>query len=47
MRHPAMLRAGLGLLGLQVLAYGLFSFLPPDHWLFIEAGSGLRGIPVP
>jgi hypothetical protein len=47
MRHPAMLRAGLGLLGLQVLAYGLFSFLPPDHWLFIEAGSGLRGIPAP
>ncbi|WP_104017960.1 DUF6512 family protein [Roseovarius nitratireducens] len=42
-----VLRAGLGLLGLQILAYSLFTFLPPDHWLFIEASSGLRGIPAP
>lgn len=46
-RRSKVLRAGLGLLGLQILAYGLFTFLPPDHWLFVEASSGVRGIPAP
>ncbi|WP_170611219.1 DUF6512 family protein [Ruegeria arenilitoris] len=36
---------GLVLLGLQVAAYSTFTFSPPDHWLFIEAQSGVRGIP--
>jgi|SRR6056297_1255649 len=46
-RRGVVLRAGLGLLGLQILAYSLFTVMPPDHWLFVEASSGLRGIPVP
>jgi len=46
-QHHAFIHAGLGLLGLQVIAYSLFTYLPPDHWLFIEASSELRGIPVP
>jgi hypothetical protein len=45
-RH-AILWSGLALLALQLVAYSLFTFLPPDHWLFIEARSGLRGIPAP
>jgi len=46
-QRRAFIRAGLGLLGLQIIAYSLFTYLPPDHWLFIEASSGLRGIPEP
>ncbi len=38
-------RSGLILLVLQILAYSLFTYFPPDHWLFIEASSGQRGIP--
>jgi Family of unknown function (DUF6512) len=38
-------RAGLVLFGAQLAAYGLLTFFPLDHWLFIEARSGLRGIP--
>ena len=38
-------RAGLAALALQVLAYGLFTYLPPAHWLFIETRTGVRGIP--
>jgi len=41
----AILWAGLGLFGTQLAAYGLLTVFPPDHWLFIEASSGLRGIP--
>lgn len=37
---------GIAILVLQVLAYSLLTFFPPDHWLFIEARSGLRGIPL-
>jgi hypothetical protein len=44
-RRGVILPAGFGLLALQILAYSLFTFLPPDHWLFIEASSGMRGIP--
>ena len=32
------------LLVLQLLAYGMLTFFPPDHWLFIEASTGQRGI---
>ena len=46
-QHDAFRRACLSLLGLQVLAFSFFTFLAPDHWLFIEASSGLRGIPAP
>jgi len=45
-RH-LLLNAGLLLLALQLLAYSLFTFVPPDHWLFVEERSGLRGLPVP
>lgn len=41
----AILWAGLALFGAQLAAYGLLTFFPPDHLLFIEAGSGVRGIP--
>jgi hypothetical protein len=43
----AILWPGAVLLALQLAAYSLFTFYPPDHWLFIEARSGLRGIPAP
>lgn len=36
--------SGLTLLGLQLIAYGLLSYFPPDMWLFIDSGTGLRGI---
>lgn len=38
-------RAGLALFGIQLAAYGLLTFFPPDHWLFIETRSGVRGLP--
>ena len=44
LERPAVRRAGLALLGVQLVAYGLFTFLPPHHWLFIETRNGLRGI---
>ncbi|WP_375698436.1 DUF6512 family protein [Pseudophaeobacter sp. TrK17] len=37
---------GLAALLVQLAAYSLFTFFPPDHWLFIEARTGLSGIPV-
>jgi hypothetical protein len=46
-QRRAFILPGLGLLGLQIISYGLFTYIPPDHWLFIEASSRLRGIPVP
>lgn len=45
LKRAAVRRACLSLLGLQTLAYSLFTYLPPDHWLFVEASSGVRGIP--
>jgi hypothetical protein len=36
---------GFAILALQLLAYSLLTYFPPDHWLFIETHSGLRGIP--
>ncbi|RBI70597.1 hypothetical protein DQW77_13705 [Roseovarius sp. TE539] len=44
-RRGVILPTGFGLLTLQILAYSLFTFIPPDHWLLIEASSGMRGIP--
>ena len=41
----ATLWAGLALFGAQLAAYGLLTFFAPDYPLFIEAGSGSRGIP--
>ena len=41
----AVRRAGLAVFGVQLAAYGLLTFFPPDHWLFVETGSGVRGIP--
>lgn len=38
---------GLVLISVQTVAFGIFTFLSPDHWLFIEESSGIRGIPVP
>jgi hypothetical protein len=42
---PGLVAAGLALLLAQVLAFSLFTFHPPAHWLFVEAGSGLSGLP--
>jgi hypothetical protein len=42
----AIPRAGLAIFCAQLVGYGLLTFYPPDHWLFIEASSGVRGIPV-
>lgn len=36
---------GFAILALQLLAYSVLTYFPPDHWLFIETRSGLRGIP--
>lgn len=36
--------AGLALLVLQLIAYALLSYFPPDTWLFVDSGTGLRGI---
>lgn len=36
---------GVLLLSLQLLTYSLFTFFPPDHWLFVEAHTGLKGLP--
>jgi hypothetical protein len=40
-----LVAAGLALLLAQVLAFSLFTFHPPAHWLFVEARSGLSGLP--
>ncbi len=39
-----LLRLGQLLMLLQVIAYASLTYLPPDHWLFIEERSGMRGI---
>jgi hypothetical protein len=44
LRRPVVV-LGLAALLLQLAAYSLFTFFPPDHWLFIEARTGLMGIP--
>jgi hypothetical protein len=40
-----LLPVGLCLLISQFAAYSLLTYFPPDFWLFVEAGSGTRGIP--
>ncbi len=42
---PVLIWLGLGLLALQLIAYAVFTFHPPDFWLFVDARSGLMGIP--
>jgi len=42
---PPLIPAGLAFLAFQVIAFSLFTFFPPDHWLFIESSTGIRGIP--
>ena len=39
-----LVAAGLALLVLQVPAYALLSYFPPDLWLFTDSGTGLRGL---
>ncbi len=38
---------GRVLLVLQLAAYALFTYFPPDFWLFVESATGLSGIPTP
>lgn len=42
---PALRALGLGLLAVQVAAYGAFTFYPPDFWLFTDSRNGLQGLP--
>ncbi|MHA3978543.1 DUF6512 family protein [Halovulum sp. GXIMD14794] len=45
LQSQALRRAGLVLLTLQLVAYSLFTYYPPKHWLFIETRTQIRGIP--
>ncbi len=44
LRRPILIRAGLVLGAVQVVAFACFTYFAPDHFLFIETRSGLRGI---
>ena len=33
------------ILALQLAAYALLTYFPPDFWLFVDGRTGLRGIP--
>lgn len=44
-RRPAVRQTGFWLLLAQLVAFALFTFYPPDHWIFIESSTGLRGVP--
>lgn len=44
MSAPALRTLGLSLLSVQLAAYALFTFFPPDLWLFVDSRNGLRGI---
>ena len=46
-RNAAFLTIGLALLVMQIIAYGSFTFHPPDHWLFTDSRNGLQGLPQP
>lgn len=42
---PALLMLGLSLVIVQLIAYALLTYYPPDLWLFVDSRNGLRGIP--
>ena len=41
-----VLTVGWALLVTQLAAYSLFTYWPPDNWLFIDGRTGLAGIPL-
>ena len=43
----ALLMLGLSLMVIQLTAYALLTYYPPDLWLFVDSRNGLRGIPPP
>jgi hypothetical protein len=43
----ALFALGLILVAVQLAAYSLFTYFPPDLWLFVDVRNGLRGIPYP
>lgn len=45
--HPMALILGLPAFALQLAAYSLFTYAPPNYWLFTEHSSGIQGIPAP
>lgn len=45
LRGPGVRTLGLALLSIQLLAYGFFTFYPPDFWLFVDGRNGIRGLP--
>jgi hypothetical protein len=43
-RRRELVRLGLTLLLTQLAAYSLFTFYPPDFWLFVDTRTGTVGI---
>ena len=41
---PRMKLMGLLMLSAQVVAFSLFTYFPPDHWLFVDQRTGLSGL---
>ena len=41
----ALLPLGLSILIMQIAAYALLTYFPPDFRLFVDGRNGLRGIP--
>ena len=35
---------GLLMLSVQVVAFSLFTYFPPDHWIFVDQRTGLSGL---
>ena len=46
-RSSAFFALGLFLVAVQLAAFSLFTYFPPDLWLFIDVRNELRGIPSP
>lgn len=44
-KNRVVVGAGLALLALQIAAYATLTYFPPDLPLFVDARTGLRGIP--
>lgn len=42
---PWLRTLGIGLLLAQLVAFSLFTYFPPEAWLFVERGTGVVGIP--
>jgi hypothetical protein len=43
--NSELVRLGLALLFVQLAVYSLFTFYPPDLWLFLDSPTGTVGVP--